>query len=165
MAVSRSVEFEDGHRPWTNPLGFEHGPAAPSWDTSHATKVRIAMQSWMGSPDTMSIHAEKVKSGEPAASGSFDRYDQAHAFLNELWDNPQQSEQVLYRGARRNESPGIKSYSEHRHIAQRFAKKYGGKVVELRSPVGLQMRKYVSSAYNDYEQQWVIDETDPRNQR
>lgn len=162
--MSRSEEFEDGRRPWTNPGEFVHGPAAPSWDTSHETRVRIAMQSWMGSPDAMSIQVEKVKSGEPAGHAP-DRYDQAHAFLNELWDNPQQHTRTLYRGARPDEKPGIKSYSEKPHIARRFAKKYGGQVVKIKAPVGLQMSKYVSSSYNDQEQQWIVDETDPRNKR
>lgn len=153
--MSRNIEFH-------NQLGLSYGPAAPSWDRSQESLVKGALGSWDGDPVNMSIHIENVKSMSPA--GNAQTHDQAQAMLNELWDSPQQHTRTLYRGSRPDEKPGIKSYSENPNTAKRFAKKYGGGVVKIKAPVGLQMSKYVP-AYDPREKQWIVDETDPRNQR
>lgn len=154
--MSRNIEFH-------NQLGLVHGPGAPWWDRSQEALVHGALGSWVGDPTDMSIHMDNVKSMSPA--GDARSHDMANAMLNELWDNPQQHTRTLYRGARPNERPGIKSYSEKPNIAKRFAKKYGGEVVKIKAPVGLQMSKYVKSEFDLDERQWIVDETDPRNKR
>lgn len=123
--------------------------------------MNSALHSWVGHPTDMGIHIENVKSMSPA--GDARSHDMATAMLNELWDSPQQHARSLYRGTRPNEEPGIKSYSEKPSVAKRFAKKYGGDVVRMKSPVGLQMSKYLDSGLDADEKQWIVDETDPRN--
>ncbi len=154
--MSRNQEFH-------NELGLQYGPGKPAWDTSHEALMREAMHSWVGSPDWMSNHIENVRSNSPAASAH--GHAAANALLNELWDSPDQHTKTLYRGSRPDESPGIKSYTEKPHVAKKFAKKYGGDVVKIKAPVGLQMSRYITSSFDDSERQWLVDETDPRNKR
>lgn len=154
--MSRRMEFH-------NQLGMQYGPGKPEWDMTHEGLLREAMHSWAGNPDWMSIHMENVKSNSPADNQQ--GHGAANALLTELWDNPQQHTKTLYRGTRPGEGPGIKSYSEKPHIAKKWAKKYGGEVVKIKAPVGLQMSRYISSGVDLHERQWIVDETDPRNKR
>ena len=145
-------------------MGQRRRPGAHCQAEQRQRDGREDAQHGVGRPAGVDLHVGLHEPADRLADNQ-QGHGAANALLTELWDNPQQHTRTLYRGTRPGEGPGIKSYSEKPHIAKKWAKKYGGEVVKIKAPVGLQMSRYISSGVDLHERQWIVDETDPRNKR
>ena len=119
-----------------------------------------SLRRWKGSPDDAQIHIADAINGAPVPpNGTGKRFRaEAEALMKELKSSSVPSKAVLYRGDQKDpHGAGPLGWTTKRSVAERFAKRYGGKVWELpKGTKGLRIKDYIQTELDDLESEWIV---------
>jgi hypothetical protein len=167
----REFKYDKGHfdkQPDPRGLTEDHVAYSPvfTWVQEHDSLLRDAIVSWKGSTTSMGLHIRDILEGKPipdSGSGKIMRA-QAEALLDEVMNRPIPAP-TLYRGDNKppsENSSELLGWTSDRKVAQKWARKYKGKVYKLEGAKGIPLEGTPGVGNTFDEKEWVVAHNIPQ---